>query len=162
MNKRQQKQAAKQLERAYEQLGAAEWLFIDALSAVYRPVRPLPILKGEPHNLALAHARLGGDFDLVILDGDPSELGFPYNALDELLPLLDESAYVLIHHAAHHRVAALVDALLAAHPELLDCGLIGRTAVWDVAHQAHYGGLRLLRYQRTRRMTVWAESGQDR
>ena len=151
--------AAKALQRAYAQLGENETAFIEGLLHVYQPVRPLLIFKGQPEDMALAHARMGGDFDLAILDGDPDADDYPYDALEQLLPFLEESAYVVVHHAAHHRVMARVEAVLAAHPDqLTDCGMIGRTAVWDTHHQAHYGGLQLLRYTRTRRLTVWAET----
>ena len=149
---------ANELKRAHARLSETEWRFFEALYSVYQPSRPLLIFNGEPHDLALAHARMGGEFDFAQLDGDPAEGGYPYNALEQLLPYLEESAYLLIHHAAHHRVAAAIDLALAAHAdELIDCGLIGRGATWDVQHQVHYGGLRLLRYVRRRRLTVWQE-----
>ena len=130
-----------------------------ALLGAYRPNHLLQFVHGAPRDISAAHANAGGDFDFIYVDGDAVELGLLLAGdIQRMLPFLDESAYLLVHHAAHHRVAAAIDAALAAHPdELVDCGMVGRTAVWDVQRQAHYGGLRLLRYVRRRRLTVWQE-----
>lgn len=112
------------------------------------------IVGASPDALGEAHARAGGDFDLVFVDGDHR-----YHAvcadLAALLPILADTAYLLCHDAYYHEVAAAVDATLAAHPgELTDCGVISRTAVWLTHLQSHYYGLRLLRFHRTQRLTI--------
>ena len=142
---------ASELTRAINTMSFEEQWFLDALIQVFGPNCFLKIGPDAQLDLSAIHANAGRDFDLVFLDGQADKLA-------QLLPFLDESAYILIHHAAHHRIAAAIDAALAAHPdELIDCGLVGRGAIWDTAHQAHYGGLRLLRYVRRRRLTVWQE-----
>ena len=130
-----------------------EALLVNALIAAYRPNCYVVVGRGGTFDMAAAHARAGADFDLVLLTmWEPPTLA-------NLLPYLDESAYILVHEAANHRVAAVIDATLAAHAdELVDCGMVSRTAQWDTHHQWHTGGLRLLRYTRTRRLTVWAEA----
>jgi hypothetical protein len=133
----------------------AELLLRAALISAYHPNHVLDI-GAQALDLAEAHARAGGDFDLVCWDGEPSLVRCASD-LEHALPFLDETVYLLIHHAAHYEVAEAIELTLAAHAELIDCGMIGRTAVWDTHHQTHYGGLRLLRYTRQRRLTIWAE-----
>ena len=125
---------------------------VGALIVAYRPNHYVMVGRGGTFDIAAAHATAGGDFDLVLLTmWEPPTLA-------NLLPYLEESAYILVHEAANHRVAAVIDATLAAHAdELVDCGMISRTAKWDTHHQWHTGGLRLLRYVRRRRLTVWQE-----
>lgn len=136
-----------------QHLTREEAQLVAALIAAYRPNHYVTVGRGGVFDFSAAHATAGGDFDLVLLTmWEPP-------TLTNLLPYLDESAYILVHEAANHRVAAVIDATLAAHAdELVDCGMVSRTAQWDTHHQWHTGGLRLLRYTRTRRLTVWAET----
>ena len=147
------------LMRSCATLNDEEKALLVALIRAYRPNHLLQVRRGEMFDLSAEHANACGDFDFVFVDGETASNGYPLDfAIADILPFLEQDAYILIHHAAHHRVAAAIDAALAAHPdELIDCGLVGRGAIWDTAHQAHYGGLRLLRYVRRRRLTVWQE-----
>lgn len=136
-------------------LTATEDVLRAALIACYKPNHVLNMLNADcdPER---AHAEAGEDFGFVFWDGPPAFLRCASD-LERVLPYLEDEAYLLIHHAAHYEVAEAIDLALSAHRELIDCGMVGRTARWDTHHQTHYGGLRLLRYTRRRQLTIWAE-----
>jgi hypothetical protein len=78
----------------------------------------------SPDILPTAANSLGGLFDFALIDGDHSTAGVSRDA-EGILPLMEDSAYLLFHDAYHAPVSIGISELLRNHGRyIVDCGLI--------------------------------------
>jgi hypothetical protein len=92
---------------------------------------------------------VGAAFDFVLIDANHT-----YDSVRRdiagVLPHLADRAYLLFHDGNYPDVKLAIDEAVAAHPELIDCGLLSvePTILQHKGRAVTWAGLRLLRYQR--------------
>lgn len=111
------------------------------------------IIGTSPERIPEAAERLGGRFDLVIVDGLHTYSAVRADVFG-VLPYLATEAFVLLHDAFHYGVRKGITECVDSVPGLVDCGLVCNAAAVEtdplVDPWLTYCGLQLLRYrQRT-------------
>jgi predicted O-methyltransferase YrrM len=109
------------------------------------------MLAGQsPAILTQAVPAAGGPFDLALIDGDHEFPGVVAD-IENVLPLLASEAYLYFHDAHYWQVADAIDAAVARHPQLTDCGFLSaeetRENREEQGHPVIWGGLRVLRFR---------------
>jgi hypothetical protein len=92
---------------------------------------------------------LGGKLQFALIDGDHTTEGV-IRDIDGILPYLEDDAHLLLHDAHFHEVAEGIRVAVERQGNnLVDCGLISTEKTDDPKNKVVWGGLRLLRFQRT-------------
>ena len=98
----------------------------------------------SPEAIPEAVELLGGRLDFVLLDSIHI-FDQVYKELTTILPWMSEDSIILIHDAFHYGVNAAIEKILKEHKDVIDCGLVNRTANVAVSSWTPYGGLHMLK-----------------
>ena len=106
----------------------------------------------SPDILPEVGREVGEPFDFAFIDGNHT-YDFVKRDIVGVLPLLADEAHLLFHDANYPDVKRAIDESVAAHRELVDCGLVSvePTIFRDGDTVTTWAGLRLLRFRRAGR-----------